>query len=73
MLNCYCAFKADVLDELLLVVFQRRPVAEVSRIGFCYLLFFFSRASEIVFGTADVRHCHLTVTPIVHCSEKVTS
>lgn len=30
-------------------------------------------SSEVVFRVTDVRPCHLAVTPIAHCSEKVTS
>lgn len=52
--------------------FRDQSVVDVGRSGFCYSLVF-SLASEVVFGAADVRHCHLTATPIVHCSEKVTS
>lgn len=41
VLHCSCDVRADGLDELLLG-FQRRPVAEVSRSGSCYLLLFFT-------------------------------
>ena len=40
---------------------------------FVETILYFFMGIEVVFEIADVRHCHLTVTPIAHCSEKVTS
>lgn len=33
----------------------------------------FLTTAETVFRITDVEYCHPAVTPIVHCSEKVTS